>query len=70
MSTALVTGATAGLGAEFARQLAAGGNDIVLVARDEARLESTKVALEDRHPIKAEILPADLSTVDGCDRVS
>ncbi len=67
---ALITGATAGLGAEFARQFAAAGNDIVLVARDEARLESAKVALEDRHRIQAETLSADLSTVDGCDRVA
>ena len=69
-TTALVTGATAGLGAEFARQLAASGNDIVLVARDEARLESSKVALEERFRIHAEVLSADLSTVDGCDRVA
>ena len=70
MTTALVTGATAGLGAEFARQLAAEGNDLVLVARDEARLESAKVALEDRHHVKVEIVSADLSTVDGCVRVA
>ncbi len=69
-ATALITGATAGLGAEFARQLAAAGNDIVLVARDEARLESAKVALEDRHRIHVETLSADLSTADGCDRVA
>jgi short-subunit dehydrogenase len=68
--TALVTGASAGLGAEFARQLAEGGNDLVLVARDEARLESTKVAIEDRYAVHAEVLSADLSTVDGCDRVA
>jgi short-subunit dehydrogenase len=70
MSTALVTGATAGLGAEFARQLAASGNDVVLVARDHARLESVKVALEERHGVKADVLSADLSTVDGCDAVA
>jgi short-subunit dehydrogenase len=70
MTTALVTGATAGLGAEFARQLAGSGADIVLVARDEARLLTTRVALEDRHPVKVEMLSADLSTVDGCDRVA
>ncbi len=70
MSTALVTGATAGLGAEFARQLAAGSDDIVLVARDEARLDTTRIALEDRHHVKVEVLAADLFTVDGCDRVA
>jgi uncharacterized protein len=69
MTRALVTGATAGLGAEFARQLAGGGADVVLVARDEARLSSTQIALEDRHAVKVETVSADLSTVDGCDRV-
>jgi uncharacterized protein len=70
MTTALVTGATAGLGAEFARQLAGSGADVVLVARDEARLLTTRIALEDRHAVKVETLPADLSTVDGCERIA
>jgi short-subunit dehydrogenase len=70
MTTALVTGATAGLGAEFARQLAARGDDLVVVARDEARLSATRVALQDRYSVKVEVLPADLSTVDGCERVA
>jgi uncharacterized protein len=69
MTRALVTGATAGLGAEFARQLAGDGADVVLVARDEARLSARRIALEDRHAVKVEIVSADLSTVDGCDRV-
>lgn len=69
-TTALVTGATAGLGAEFARQLAGAGTNLVLVARDKARLETTRSQLSDQHHITVDVLPADLSTVDGCAQVA
>ncbi|KRE71250.1 SDR family NAD(P)-dependent oxidoreductase [Arthrobacter sp. Soil762] len=64
-TTALVTGATAGLGAEFARQLAQEGHHMVLVARDAARLQQIADELERDYSVSTEVLPADLTDDAG-----
>jgi uncharacterized protein len=64
--TALVTGASSGIGAVYADRLARRGHDLVLVARDRAKLAALAARLTADFEVKAEVLPADLT--DAADR--
>lgn len=69
MGTALVTGATSGIGLETAWQLAADRHGLVLVARNAERLEEVAAHLRAAAGVSVEVLPADVGTDDGLDRV-
>ncbi len=62
---ALITGASAGLGEQFAHCFARDGHDVILVARGAARLEALAAKLEQAHGVKAHVFPADLSQPDA-----
>lgn len=62
---ALITGASAGIGRAFAEALADRGYDLVVVARDAARLEELGEMLKTKHSTSVEVLPADLTADEG-----
>lgn len=69
MATALITGATAGLGRAFADKLAAERHDLVLVARDEQRLTKVADEVSTRYDVDCEVLAADLLDAEQRQRV-
>jgi uncharacterized protein len=67
---AVVTGATAGIGREFAEQLARRGHDLLLVARDRDRLTQAASSLASRLGVETEAFPADLTREDDVTRLA
>src|SRR5262245_56115154 len=62
---ALITGASQGIGYEFAKLFAAEGYNLVLVARDEPRLNQIATELRAQHPVEAKVLASDLSRIQA-----
>ncbi|OKL46733.1 SDR family NAD(P)-dependent oxidoreductase [Boudabousia marimammalium] len=70
MGTALITGATSGIGEEFAWQLAAAGHNLVLVARRKELLEQLAERLSQGAGVHTEVIVADLTETEGLEKVA
>lgn len=67
--TALITGASSGIGTEFARLQAAAGGDMVLVARSSDKLNALKAELEAAHNVSVTVIAEDLAVAGAADKV-
>jgi uncharacterized protein len=69
MKFALITGASSGIGYEFAHVFAQHGHNLILTARSESKLLELKKELEDKFKIQAHVLPMDLSVVGASQKL-
>ncbi len=69
MQTALITGASSGIGAAFARELAAREYNLVLVARSEAKLQQLVTELEPSHGVQIQVIVQDLTQPDAAGQI-
>ena len=67
--TALVTGASSGIGLELAKLFAQSGRNLILVARSKEKLEALRTDLVDKHAVHVEVIVADLAEVDAAVRL-
>ena len=67
--SALITGSSSGIGAEFARQLAQQGFDLILVARRKGKLDALGKTLQEKFSINVDVLVADLSKISDNEQV-
>lgn len=70
MKTALITGASSGIGAEFAAQLAADRHDLVLVARSVPAMEELATRLRAEHGVRVDVIGQDLTVPDAPERIT
>jgi len=68
--TALVTGASTGIGLELSRVFAARGHDLVLVARSKHKLDEVAAGLSAKHGVRVVVLPADLQDPESAERIA
>jgi short-subunit dehydrogenase len=69
LNTALITGASEGIGRSFAEMYAKNGHDLVLVARNQIKLEEFAQALQSKYAVKVEVFAADLIPVDAAQKL-
>lgn len=68
-ATAMITGASSGIGAMFARRLAARGHNLVLVGRRQERLQALSAEIRQQNPVAVDVLAADLASEKGLEQV-